>query len=263
MSDRFTDHKKIALRVLEDYEESLTDHASVFSTNNKCRFSIDLPICLTCRPTSVCRALCYGFGPGHPQGQNIDVLRKQARVLNFLRFTSPEAAAARIYHECKRKHMNFLRWCGVGDLIPEAVVVINTLSRLHPELTQWIVTRKPELAAHVTRAAPNLYLMFSLDASSADSRQRMHQMARHQHPRLYYSYLRQHPGEVPILPARIIYDYKKHSDGAVRSKFVCPADMGIYKNKKRACARCRMCFSPAVLDGNRYSSQGTNRGMTR
>lgn len=125
-----------------------------------------------------------------------------------------------------------IRWCGVGDLFPEAVRVSNTIVRAHPDVRQWAVTRRPEMAVQINRDAPNLWLMFSLDGS-AESKRRMAEVARHQHPRLYFSFLRVRARE-ETFGANLIFDHKMKMPTPIGEGYVCPGDAGRFKDEKGA-----------------------------
>lgn len=242
----YRDLANIDRRLLVDYDEPLQPDKSVFSTNTKLGFSIDFPIARTCRPTPICAEHCYGSRSGAPQSKDLDALRKQIRVYHYVKHVDPIVASQRIVAEYDKKHLTFLRWCGVGDLFPEAVRLINTIARLYPRVVQWVVTRRPEYAAKINRTSQNVFVMFSLDAT-ADSRRRMAEAAQLQHARLYFSFLRTHPDD-DTLGARVVFNEQRtHGLPNDHSPTVCPADAGLI-DFKGACARCRRCFSPRALD---------------
>lgn len=236
-------------KLLADYCKPL-GAGELFSSNTKCGRSIDFPIARTCRPTPICAELCYGSKRSSPQGRDISVLERQLRVLHFFRRTDPIEAAHRVVKEAG--NVSCIRWCGVGDLEVEVVRAINVIANQYPLRLQWVVTRKPEMAARIVRGTDSVFVMFSLDGSH-DSRKRLAEMARHQHPRVYYSFLRRYPDE-DTLGAVVVFDAVPGMPAPAQG-FQCPADAGRFRNgkgkrtKKHACERCGWrCASPAVMD---------------
>ena len=231
----YEDLVEIDQKLHADYELSLRDDELVFSQNNKCAYSIDLPVARTCRPTSVCAEYCYGCLENRFHADRLTVLRKHLRVLRYMSESDPLQAADRIVKEYKAKHMQCLRWCGVGDLTMEVVRVVNTIAVHHPEVIQWVVSRKPDLLAQIVRGAPCVRMMLSLD-SSAESMAARAEIGRHQIPNLKLSYLRVHPEE-DVLGAHVVYDLHPGYPPPPSPAFVCPADSGHFPSKKWACLR--------------------------
>lgn len=229
-------------------EGALRSDESICSGNTKTGFSLNFPIMGTCRPTKVCSKICYGAVRGRPIMWDKSLL-KQLRVHRYFKTEDPETIADRIQREYVRRKIEFLRWNGVGDLFSEAVEVINIIARKYPDTVLWVVTRKPEMAASISRSARNVYVMFSLDGDP-DSRKRRTRMARHRHPRVYYSFLRESAND-DTLGSRIVFNshqMKKHLPFD-DPRTTCPVDAGRIE-LKGACASCRNCFSPRALDGS-------------
>lgn len=229
----------------------LGDKEKICSGNTKTGFSLNFPICGTCRPTPVCAELCYGAKPGRPITWD-KALLKNLRVLRYFKKAAPEEVADRIAREYRRAGMDFLRWNGVGDLFPESVAVINAVARRHPDMVIWIATRIPEMARLITRQADSIFLQFSLDGSN-ESRKRRREIARSRHPRLYYSFLRRSMDE-DTLGSRVVYNAQQHKGSLIYDdpRTVCPADSGLLP-VKGACAKCRLCFSSRALDGTKHA----------
>jgi hypothetical protein len=172
-------------------------------------------------------------------------LRRQEAVYQTFKREDPHEIARVIGDGYRRKKLPFLRWCGSGDLFPEAVQVLNILAKEYPDTVHKVVTRKPEMAALVA-PLPNIFLMFSLD-SSEESRQRKKIVDQLEHPRLYYSYLREEANE-DTMGAAIIFNLqsKKHFLPYEDPKRVCPVDAGRLA-VEGACAKCKRCASERVL----------------
>jgi hypothetical protein len=148
--------------------------------------------------------------------------------------------------------MTFLRWNGVGDLFPESVAVISELVKRHPEVVLEVVTRKPDMVSLVPKKVDNLYLMFSLNGS-AESKKRRAAVLKRKHPRLYFSFLRRFADE-DTLGARIVFNAQQAKKILPFDDphTVCPVDADRIP-VKGACANCRKCFRPDVLDGRIHS----------
>ena len=237
-------------RLRRDGVAVLGQKEQICSHNTKTGFSVNFPICGTCKPTPVCAELCYGAKRGRPITWDNSVL-KNLRVHDHFLKTPSEEIADRLYKEYVRKKMTFLRWNGVGDLFPESVDVINQIAVRHPDMVLWIATRIPEMAKRVTRKGENLFLQFSLDGSN-ECRKRRGIIVRSRHPRLYYSFLRRSMDE-DTMGARIVYNAQQNKKNLSCDdrRTVCPADAEMLAIKG-ACEKCRMCFSRLALDGTRH-----------
>ncbi len=229
---------------------SLGAHERICSDNAKTGFSINFPLGPkgTCRPSPVCSETCYGAMPGKPITWEKSIL-KYWRVYRYFMEAKPDEIAERIHGEYVRRGMTFLRWNGVGDLFPESAAVISSLTRKHPEDILLVVTRKPEMVPLIPNDAENLYLMFSLDGSE-DSKRRKASVSKYKHKRLYFSFLRRFAQE-DTLRSRIIFNAQQSKkilpyDDPIT---VCPVDADKIL-VKGACAKCRKCFRPDVLDGS-------------
>ncbi len=228
----------------------------ICSSNTKTGFSVNFPLGPkgTCRPTSVCANTCYGAMPGKPITWTNSIL-KYWRVYRYFLQAPPEEIAERIHGEYVRHKMSFLRWNGVGDLFQESAAVVSELAKRHPEDVLLVVTRKPEMVSLVPRHADNLYLMFSLDGSK-DSAKRKVDASRRKHPRMYFSFLRRSRDE-DTMGARIVFNSQQSKkilpyDDPVT---VCPVDADRIP-VKGACANCRRCFRPDVLDKRAHPGPG-------
>lgn len=243
----------LRIRVKElakEYDGVLGPDETICSDNTKTGSSLNFPH-ITCRPTSVCADLCYGAMPGKPITW-INSLKKYLRVYRYFLETPPDEVADRIHTEYVKRKMTFLRWNGVGDLFPESAAVVGQVTKRHPDDVLLVVTRKPEMVSLIPRDAENLYLMFSLDGSK-DSAPRKADAIRRRHPRMFFSFLRRRPDE-DTMGARIVFNAQQSKKILPFDDVhtVCPVDADRIP-VKGACANCRKCFRPDVLDGKRHS----------
>ena len=145
----------------QGHRHLLGEDENPFSTNKVTGHSLNFPIIGTCRPTTVCGETCY-FASG-PSTWSAS-LAKQHRLLNSLR-ADPAGLASRIARYAVRLRLTFIRWCGGSDLVAETPSCIDAVACLLPGVPQWVVTRKPEIAATIT-PRPNVYVHFSVDRAS-------------------------------------------------------------------------------------------------
>ena len=172
-------------------------------------------------------------------------LQRQQQVYNIFKKENPAAIAREIGEGAEKRGLTFIRWCGSGDLFPEACAVINHLAALYPELKQWITTRKPDMVALLSNS-PSLYIGFSLDASE-ESLVRKKQVESINHPRLYFSYLRTGVDEDTMGTAIIFNQQRNKSLTNDDKRKCCPVDAGKLKTEA-ACGKCRKCFSEKVYE---------------
>lgn len=202
-------------------------------TTKSINFSLD-----TCSPTKICKKLCYGNRYFFTRKVTKDRMNETSIYFHSL---PAEVIGEKIVNEYYSNNLNFLRWCGVGDLWKESVDVLNWITVNHPELVNWVVTRKPEVVRHI-KPGDNLYLMFSLDAASENKLKKLEL-----HPRLYFSYLRTSPedktdGVSVIFNAHQFKSILPYDD----IRRCCPVDAGKMKLKD-ACIGCRRCFTNNVF----------------
>lgn len=227
-------YKSLRLKVIESVQE-LSEDESPFSTNTVTGHSINFPIAQTCSPTKVCGETCYaGCGPITWRAS----LAKQHRAMESCK-TDPEAFANRVLLHSKKLSMPFITWNGSGDLFPESVQAINTITRQSPETFQWVRTRKPAMAGLIDYG-PRTFVHFSLDRWSIH---RAHEVE-WKTTNFHYSYQydsgetgRNYPVFVKIIFG---HDYKLPKDFGDGVQEVCP--LNVLDDITGACVKCRRCF---------------------
>ena len=212
------------------------------SKNLKTGYSINFPIEHTCHPTSICKYLCYGK-KGRLRMPNS--LARQQKIYDLFLQSDVADLGKAIGDGYRKKNLEFLRWCGVGDLFREAVDVLNYLGKNYSDTVHWIVTRKPEMVKRLGDYL-NFFIMFSLD-NSTDSILRKKEVDLLQHPRLYYSYLKTANDE-DITQMQIVFHAQqlKHKLASIDKKKECPVDSGLL-SISNACQKCKKCFSERIF----------------
>jgi len=140
-------------RKMQGHNDLLAPDENPFSTNKVTGWSLNFPIIGTCTPTPVCSDTCYfARGPSTWPAS----LAKQHRLLNSLRF-DPASLAAKIVRWAKYHRLTFIRWCGGGDLVDETPACIDAVATALPDVPQWVVSRKPEIAATSRRGRTSTF----------------------------------------------------------------------------------------------------------
>ena len=218
----------------------LDEREPVISANKVTGASINVPIAGTCKPSKLCVQDCYA---GNNAQSWPSSLRKQARTQRSLE-SDPIAFAERVAHEYDAKRLNYLRWNGVGDLTPSAVISINHLIETRPDMVLWIVTRIPELAARIDHGR-FAFLHFSLDRHSMSRREEF--IANNPKSRNFFFSYQCEKGEIAPNGAEIgvsVIFYKRYkisSGGSRMDEALCP--LNLLDDCTSACASCRRCFN--------------------
>jgi len=214
---------------------------NLVSANYKTRWSINFPISETCQPTKTCFRLCYGR---HGRLTTPISLTRQHKVFQVFQNEDPEKIAAVIATGYRRRGLNWLRWCGVGDLNSQSCKVVNILGTKYQDTRHKVVTRKVGNIKQLEHDMPNMYIMFSLDGDP-ESIKRKARVDAINHPRVYYSFLRE-TADQDTLGAPIIFDaHSMKGKLPFDPKRCCPVDSGRMA-MENACEKCKKCFSPGV-----------------
>lgn len=215
----------------------------MLSSNKVTGASLNFPIAETCNPTKVCIKTCY-FARGGPSWPA--ALSRQYRLYNSVK-ADPKKAATRLKNEliAKKTLPTFVRWNGGGDLFAESVTMLNTFSKLMPEMPIWVVTRLPKLAAKIIEA-PNVFIHFSLDAYSKDRRLEFEKIKK-KSANYFYSYQcdRDENPDAAQLDGISVVFYDRYRPPAVfpsvDMQVICP--LNTHKDISGICEWCRRCFN--------------------
>ena len=223
------------------------------SHNGKTGVSINLSIEQTClAKTEACAKYCYGLrGPIHMSRARVRYAQNVARlaVLERAPIAELEEEADGLYYGVKFARQDFLRICGVGDLTPGLVRLLNVLAPRHPQLALWVSTRRVDLARNL-RFNSNIHIMVSIDSQTPGKRfAEAFEFVKERAPQAYGAFVQQHAEE--RAPSWVSVVFPVHQ-GARRAKWAtreladvrtCPATRIDGPQHEGACARCRHCFS--------------------
>jgi hypothetical protein len=216
------------------YEDRLAEGEDPFSANKVTRFSLNVPIIGTCKPTTVCADTCY-FAKGATTWT--PSLRKQHRLMNSIK-DDPVAVGKRIVASATRKRLSFLRWNGGGDLFEEMLACIDYVSGEMPAVPQWVVSRLPRLAARIT-PRPNVFLHLSIDKSSWQRLDEFRSLA----PaalQWFFSYQCDKDEVPPPVIAPIVFRDGYDPKGSPLSGYDCALNAS--EKIDDVCESCRACF---------------------
>lgn len=217
-------------------EDLLAEGENPFSTNKVTGHSLNYPIIGTCTPSEVCAETCY-FAKG-PSTWSAS-LAKQHRLLNSTRH-DPVHTGRVISRWATRLRLTFIRWCGGGDLVQETTRCLDIVATSLPHIPQWVVTRKPEIAALVT-PRDNVYLHLSVDKSSWSRLHHFDEIAPHG-LQWFWSYQcdkGERPASGDVAP--VIFRHAYDLDGAAPFASDCP--LNTHDSIVGVCEQCRRCFN--------------------
>ena len=223
------------------------------SGNSKTGRSVDFPPHATCNPTAVCSgaagarsAPCYaltGF-----QGFSNAVRRHAGNLALVTALESAtDAEVIRVATALRSKlpaGPTWLRWNGAGDLTPGSVRLLNVFGEMFPEVTLWIISRKPREIAGLHDLA-SFAILASVDESTPVkvATALRDAVARFEFAKARIAYVRVAEDDVPPDDAHVTFN--KHTGGNRNGwahPSVCEATLpgGPHEN---ACDSCRRCFA--------------------
>ena len=215
----------------------LQDGEDPFSTNKVTGWSLNMPIIGTCAPTVLCADTCYfAKGPSTWPASR----KKQYRLMNST-IDDPVAVANLIVRVAKRKKMTFIRWNGGGDLIESSIDCIDSVAVSLPDVPQWIVTRRPEIASRIV-PRKNVFVHLSVDHSSWDRYEKMHSLApaELQWFRSYQCAPGEYPPSADVAPVIFRNNYDLAGTASTGAN-ECPLNLS--ESIVRVCESCRRCFN--------------------
>jgi hypothetical protein len=230
----------------------LGSYDNVLSGNKVTGYSVNVPIANTCRPSAVCIKTCY-FAAGAPSWLNS--LRHQRKVYDSI-CSDPHKFAERVALEYDRLELNFLRWNGGGDLFPESIEAINYLAEVRPDITLWVVTRIPEMAAELDDR-PNVFIHFSLDAKSLRRRDDFLAL-KPKSKNFFFSYQadeNEEPTRESSRGVSVLFfnNYRPQPNLEIYEKeVICPLNES--EDIAGVCESCRRCFDGTAVEHQRISS---------
>lgn len=255
-------------RLIEATPAPLDGEHLYLSSNGKTGLSLNVSIAQTCRPTKACMRYCYGLEGRITMPAALARQADNAAVFDRLADASDAEveAEARLLAEEVLCHQDFLRLFGVGDLQPGSVRLIAALSRVAPELSLWVSTRRLDLVKklmldlstgqaqvihrHVYGINRNVHVMLSLDATTSTKNvQDARALVRQGRGMVFLAWAQQDAREKIPKDVRVVF--AEHHTGRGRAPWTltnadprtCPATVDGGTPHEGACASCRFCFS--------------------
>jgi hypothetical protein len=152
--------------------------------------------------------------------------------------------ATKVVRWAKYHRLTFVRWCGGGDLVAETPACLEAVATGLPDIPQWVVTRKPEIAATI-RPRPNVYVHFSVDKASWARLEEFRGVVPNG-LQWFWSY-QCDDGEVPPAAiAPVVFRNKYDLDGSAPIAQDCPLNLS--ESIVRVCESCRRCFDGTALE---------------
>ena len=242
-----TEHRKRVLPLIQNAPATVPDRIEV-SGNAKTGASINSTIVETCQPTGRCMEYCYGKRGPVTFKNSILLQHRNVLRFNYLETATQaevDAEALRIAYTVLASGENWIRWNGVGDLVPGSVRVVNALARLRPDITQWVVSRKVVEVGKL-EDLPSIKILFSLDETTPDTiRQRAESLAS-TYKRAAFRFAWTRTATSGMAPPNVSIVFNEHigkHHGAWSDDVrVCAATLP-GNTHTDTCATCRRCFA--------------------
>lgn len=236
-------------RSLPLYQAASTPSTLYLSENSKTGVSVNFPIIGTCQPTKKCIKYCYAGAGMLNFSNSIAAQMRNLKLVEHLekaKQSEVDQVADTLYEETVKAGQNWLRWNGVGDLMPGTIRVIKTLALRHEDLTQWIISRKPDMIRKLPDLKP-LVIMVSLDGSEDEKRSRalIEGRKKFKVARYRMAYVKVRDDAVPAPRwAYVVFNEhqssRRYGDG--QDPRTCPATIPDGAEHEGACDSCRRCF---------------------
>lgn len=238
--------RKKFLPVIQDSQIEMSDSIQI-SSNGKTGHSINLSILETCQPTKECSKYCYGIRGPSAFSNSI-----KAQHRNTLRFQYLETApfhvileeCEKIYSVLNKSGKNWIRWNGVGDLIPGSIRVINAFAEIYPDIIHWVVTRKVREAAQL-KDLSNIRILFSLDKSTPEKikNEALNLSKNYKNGIVRYSWTQRDMERAPEYIDIVFNEHILRKRSVFNQDFrVCEATLPNHSHLD-SCNSCRRCFA--------------------
>jgi hypothetical protein len=150
-------------RLLEKYGIQL-------STNPKTLLCFNTIQQLSCRPTKLCKELCYGWSINFQNAQSYPLFDANAKAIKKRRpARETEEIAYDIRAICNANGLDNIRWHGIGDLTPGPELAVVDALTADGAFVVWGFTRKGDVLEKLP-VRDNLVFNLSVDRTMADRR---------------------------------------------------------------------------------------------
>ena len=233
------------LEVIQERKPELDGRVRVkVSSNTKTGASINLAIMGSCTPTKACERYCYGArGPIMFTNSLVSQAENLSRF-NYLETASQSTVdreADYIVQQLGRKQ--WLRWNGVGDIVPGSARVVNAISKRHKNIIQWVVTRKPDML-ELLEDAESLAVLFSLDSTTPERVFSEAEKRKQRFSKALFQYAWTQTEETDKAPPHVSVIFNVHigrKGNDWKEPRVCEATLPS-TDHANACDSCRRCF---------------------
>lgn len=251
MDSTWTKSRKRHLQLIDEVDREPEPRVLHLTENSKTGISVDFAIHLTCSPTQVCMGVgdrsapCYALRGFMAFPNAVRHHARNQRLMEYLQAATPQEVlrVADTLWSALPRGTDWIRWNGAGDLSPGAVRLINAFSARRGDVTLWITTRKPLLAAEI-KDRKSISLLLSLDRSTPEkvAKQIWQLPDKFRKGRARISYTRVDEEDVPPPGVHVVFNY--HQSGRYNDwphPAVCPASLSTGEHEG-ACDPCRRCF---------------------
>lgn len=156
--------------------EILRSHGIQLAFNAKAGICWSSSRLRTCRMSPWCSTHCYGLGVRLAGKKVLSIVDRNALFLEAVpTFTDAqvENVAIAIREICRNYGFDAMRWNGIGDLVPGAVRLLDTITADDPHFAVWGYSRKPDML-DLLPVRQNLVFWASVDPSIMQRPQWLH-----------------------------------------------------------------------------------------
>lgn len=240
------EYRKRSLAVLNNVQEKNAPASVRVSGNLKTGSSINLSITETCNPTKECSKYCYGLRGPIGFSNSIAVQHSNTIRFNYLENASQEIVDTEVHAiaaQVQKLRQDWIRWNGVGDLIPGSVRIINRMAELYPNIIQWVVTRKVLQAKNLSDKK-SIKILFSLDDSTPETiKNRAIELKKtFKKAKFRFAFTQRTAVKPPRIASIVFNEHIGRHKSDWKDSRVCEATVA-GKNHEMACDSCRRCFA--------------------
>jgi len=219
------------------------------SNNYKTGASVNVAIAGSCNPTRACKKYCYGLDGPIARDNSIGRQLDNLRVLQFLELAEQrevDTVGLVLISDIDRLQRSWIRWHGVGDLLPGTVRLIHFMVNERPDLVHWVVTRKP-IEAKKLPDHPSVRVLCSFDETTPPSTaEKMYGLRKQfRKARVRFAWVRRNEEKVPRRIDIVFHEHHGRRTLELKKpdRRTCSATLP-HALHRDACDSCQRCFAP-------------------